>query len=110
MITIPLQRVVLAVIFFLVAAYAMAIERDFPEGTKRGRLSTTELGELIVNNKLIHILPSLRIFNEEGLIVNSASVYANNVMINYLLNDYGEVERIWILSEEEARRPLVIKR
>ncbi|MBI3713619.1 MAG: hypothetical protein HY253_11765 [Burkholderiales bacterium] len=86
--------------------HAMQVERSFPEGIKRGKLSTTALADLVIDGKLLHSSVALRIFDEENRIVMPASLYVKNAPVNYLLNEMGEVHRVWMLTEEEARRPL----
>lgn len=90
----------------LTSVHAKQVERNFPEGIKRGKLSTTALADLVIDGKLRVSSVALRIFDVENRIVMPASLYVNNVPVYYLMNDMGEVHRVWILTEEEARRPM----
>lgn len=82
-----------------------AEERVFPAQTKRGKLTITAQGDVIIDGKLRNISPSTRVYSEEGLIVPIASVAANKLLINFTLNDFGDVEKIWLLTPDEASRP-----
>lgn len=93
-------------VFASVSTQAMQIERPFPEGIKRGKLSTTALAELVIDGKLRHPSAAIRIYSEDNLIVTQASVYVRDAVIYYLQNDFGEIEKIWILSREEASKPI----
>lgn len=97
---------VMLVLLLASGVSAMQVERQFPEGTKRGKLSTTELADLVIDGKLRVSSPALRIYNEENAIVLPASLYVKNVLVHYWENDIGEIQRVWILSADEARRPL----
>lgn len=92
--------------FLISGAQAMQHERSFPEGVKRGKLSTTELADLVIDGKVRYSSVALRIYDEENRIVLPASLYVKNVLVYYLINEMGEVHRVWILTEEEARRPV----
>lgn len=85
---------------------AMQVERSFPLGVKLGKLSMTDLADVVIDGKLVPMSVALRIFDEENRIVLPASLYVKNVPVYYVINEMGEVHRIWILTVEEARRPL----
>ncbi|MFC0351516.1 hypothetical protein [Undibacterium danionis] len=88
------------------SANAMQVERMFPEGIKRGKLSTTALAELVIDGKLRQSAIGIRIYSEDNLTVTPASVDVNNVVIYYLENEFGEIQKIWILTAEEASKPI----
>lgn len=98
------QSCVLAMLLASAAMSALAIERIFPENVKRGKLSVTALADLLINGKLRHTTPSTRIYNEDGLIVTSATLASVNAIINYTENEFGEIERVWILSTAEVKQ------
>lgn len=87
-------------------ASAMQIERTFPPEVKRGKLSTTDLAELVIDGKLRMYSPGLRIYSEDNLTLTIASVDVRNIIINYVENEFGEIQKIWVLTAEEARQPL----
>ena len=87
-------------------ATAMQFERNFPVGIKRGKMTTTDLADVVIDGKLRLVSMGLRIYNEENAIVPVAHVYVKNVVVNYLEDDIGEIQKIWILTPEEAKLPL----
>lgn len=96
----------LAIFGLMSNAGAMQMERNFPVDVKRGKLSTTPLAELVIDGKLRLHTPALRIYSEDNLTLTIASVDVRNIMINYVENEFGEIQRIWVLTAEEARQPL----
>lgn len=91
---------------FTSSGYAMQVERSFPAGVKLGKLSMTALADVVIDGKLVPMSVALRIYDEENRIVVPASLYVKNVPVYYVINEMGEVHRIWILTVEEVRRPL----
>jgi hypothetical protein len=96
----------LASFSLIFSAQAMQVERNFPEGIKRGKLSTTALAELVIDGKFRHSAVGIRIYNEDNLTMTPASVDVSNVIIFYLENEFGEIQKIWILTAEEASKPI----
>lgn len=84
---------------------AMQMDRAFPAGIKRGKMSTTALAEIVIDGKLKPLSVALRIYNDDNLLVTPASVDVRNIVVYYLENEVGEVHKIWILTAEEAKRP-----
>lgn len=105
-----LRFVVIACLFACLnsffSASAMQIERTFPPEVKRGKLSTTDLAELVIDGKLRDYSPGLRIYSEDNLTLTIASVDVRNIIINYVENEFGEIQKIWVLTAEEASQPL----
>lgn len=105
-----LRFVVIACLFSCLSSFltvnAMQLERTFPPEVKRGKMSTTELAELVIDGKLRATSPALRIFSEENLTLTLASVDVRNIVINYVENEFGEIQKIWVLTADEARQPL----
>ncbi len=104
-----LYRLVLASLLAFLASNVMAIERNFPQETKRGKLSVTKLADLVIDGKLRRIVPSTRIYNEEGLLVTTSLLNSVDAPINYTENEFGEIERVWILTPAEASQRLIKK-
>ena len=47
------------------AVQTMQVERNFPVGVKRGKMTTTDLAQVVIDGKLRLLSPALRIYNEE---------------------------------------------
>ncbi len=86
--------------------FAMQIERNFPAGIKRGKMTVTEYAEIAIDGKIRLLTPGLIIYNEDNMKQNVGSLDVRNVPVFYKQNEYGELERIWILTAEEARLQL----
>lgn len=97
---------VIAFFCIMTNANAMQMERQFPIDVKRGKLSTTALAELVIDGKLRQHTPALRIYSEDNLTLTLASVDVRNIVINYVENEFGEIQKIWVLTAEEARQAL----
>ncbi|TXI95672.1 MAG: hypothetical protein E6Q34_02530 [Burkholderiaceae bacterium] len=88
------------------ALQARQLERNFPVGVKRGKMTTTDLAQVVIDGKLRLLSPALRIYNEENAITPVAHVYVRNIIVFYLEDDVGEILKIWILTPEETKLPL----
>ncbi|UGQ45499.1 hypothetical protein [Massilia endophytica] len=78
-------------------------EREFPANAKRGRMAPGYFPELTLDGKVRRLSPSGRIFNQENLVEPMASLRGSYV-VNYTEDANGDIDRIWILTPEEARR------
>jgi hypothetical protein len=88
------------------ATHAMQMERTFPVGVKRGKLSTTALAEIVIDGKLRQATAGLRIYSDHNLFITLGSIDVRNIMINYTQNEFGEIEKIWVLTLDEASVPI----
>jgi hypothetical protein len=88
----------------LLAAQANA--RPFPANVKRGVLNCSAAPKIVIDDKLMASTPATRIYNDANLIVMPAYLGSASKVVNYTLNTVGQVERIWILTDAEARTPL----
>jgi len=102
-------QVLLLTTLFGFASMAMADERIFPAQTKRGKLTVTERVEVMIDGKIRNTRPSTRIYNENDLIVQISTVFVKNAAVNYTENDLGDIEKIWLLTAQEASRPSLKK-
>ncbi|MFZ6743596.1 hypothetical protein ACO0LC_10250 [Undibacterium sp. JH2W] len=107
-----LRRVMM---FFMLAVLATASlpgfaqspgERKFPENTKRGVLNMSQYPDVLINGKSVNTAPGLRIFDDENLFISPTQITGNYIIINYLEDNFGEVSRIWVLTEAERRKTL----
>lgn len=90
----------------LTALPAHAADRPFPQNAKRGTMSPANYPELMVDGKLRYLAPGARIWNQDNLIELPASLRGANLPVNYTEDAQGQIDRVWILSAEEARQPL----
>ena len=93
-------------IFLAVTAYsALALDRFFPPGAKRGKMSPGIYPEIVINSKVRHLSAGARIWNQNNLIEMPAYLQGSNLVVNYTENMQGDIDRVWILTEEEASQP-----
>jgi hypothetical protein len=94
----------LAVIFALFAlnlAHAETANRIFPKGIKVGILNGSQVPDIVIDDKARNITPSTRIYGQDNLLVKTGSLPAEKLIVAYRDNEYGDVDRIWILTAEE---------
>ncbi|HJV79784.1 hypothetical protein [Noviherbaspirillum sp.] len=90
----------------VMALPALAFDRPFPTNTKRGTMSPAPYPQIEIEGKARRLSPGARIWNEDNLIQMPASLRGSNFVVNYTENDQGEIDRVWILTADEARQPL----
>lgn len=94
--------------FFLAVSVlsAHAFDRPVSPLAKRGTMSPAIYPAIVINGKMRNLAVSARIWNEDNLIEQPAYLRATEVVVNYTENQDGDIDRIWILSKDEASRPL----
>lgn len=96
-----------------VTSFAMAaagFDRPFPPHAKRGEMRPGIHPEIRINGKPRLLSAGARIWNADNLIELPASLQEGKYVVNYTENDAGEIDRVWMLSREEARQPAPNKR
>lgn len=81
-------------------------ERNFPENTKRGVLNMSQYPNVLINGKAVNTAPGLRIFDDENLFISPTQITGNYIIINYLEDNFGDVAKIWVLTDAERKRTL----
>ena len=99
----PLLTISLSV---MLALPAMAFDRPFPAPTKRGHMSPGAHPEIAIDGKLRRLSPGARIWNQNNLIEMPAALRGTNIVVNYTEDAQGEIDRVWILTPEEANQPV----
>lgn len=88
----------------VVALPALAGERPFPANTKRGTMSPALHPAVIIDGKQRTLSPGARIWNQENLIEVPASLRGANFVINYTEDNQGAIDRVWLLTPDEAKK------
>jgi len=78
--------------------------RAFPPNAKRGKFTPSYHPEIYIDGKLRRLSPSSRIFNQENLIEMLATLRGKDIVVNYTEDRDGNIDRVWILTREEARQ------
>jgi len=102
----------LLMIFLLatLAFSAMAAERDFPASTLRGKLTITDYPTVTINGNTLQLSPGSRIWNAEQLTQTPNSLGSDTYLVNYTVNAQGDIDRVWILTADEASQKVDVQR
>ena len=100
------QRFMLCLLLAATMFSVFAFDRPFPDTVKRGTLLTSGYTTVLINGKERKLSPATVIRNQDNLIEQPASLPNTPMVINYTENFEGEIDRIWILSSDEASRPV----
>lgn len=93
----------------LTAASALADERPgrtFPTGVKRGKMTPAYFPDINIDGQLRRLAPGARIFNRDNLIEMAGALRGSEMTINYTVDEQGQIDKIWILTAEEAAQKL----
>ena len=107
------MRIVRFLCFVMLVAAASAawsFERPFPPIAKRGQLSMEEYPVILLDDKPRRLSAGGWIRNENNTIDMPVTLRGRRYTVNYTENAQGEVDRVWILSAEEASRPAPAER
>lgn len=86
------------------ALSAWAAERTFPANAQRGKMTPGYFPEVSIDGGTRRLSPAARIFNQDNLIEMPAALRGSDIVVNYTLDGEGRIDRIWILTAEEAAR------
>jgi len=97
-----LSAFLLATLTYSVAAY----ERPFPANAKRGTMTPAIYPAVVIDGKQRMLSPGAQIFNTDNMIEMPAAVRGSKIAVNFTENNQGQIHRIWMLSRQEAGKPL----
>lgn len=83
---------------------AQAFERPFPPAAKRGVMTPAVSPTIIINDKTRRLTAGARIWNQNNTIDMPAALRGSNLPVNYTEIDSGEIDRVWILTADEAAK------
>ncbi|MYN39711.1 hypothetical protein GTP55_10035 [Duganella sp. FT109W] len=97
-----LSALILAAMLALPALVALAIDRPFPANILRGKFTPGYYPDITLDGKPRQLSPSARIFNQDNRIEMPAAVRGTDIVVNYTVDGMGYIDRIWILTDDEA--------
>jgi hypothetical protein len=100
-----LQRLLTCCALTIIAFSVQAFERPFPETAKRGKMSPAVYPTLVIDGTTRRLSGGGRIWNSDNLIQMPATIQGGAYIVNYTETLEGDIDRVWILTEEEARKP-----
>jgi hypothetical protein len=86
-------------------AQAQAPQRMFPPAARRGTLSTVDYPTIRMNGTVRKLAPGAWIRNDRNTVDVPSSLAGRQYTVNYTENPEGDVDRVWILTAEEASQP-----
>jgi hypothetical protein len=84
---------------------AFAFDRPFPPDAKRGVMSPALFPAIEIDGKSRALAAGARIWNQDNLIEMPASLRGSDFIVNYTEDHQGDIDRVWILTAEEAKKP-----
>lgn len=103
--TLSFKRFSLFLSALAVAGAAHAFERPFPANAKRGTMSPAAYPTIVIDGKTRNLAASARIWNTNNTIDMPNSIAGSDMKVNYTENAQGEIDRVWILTAQEAAQP-----
>ena len=96
----------------LIAATSLALpvsaqsHRRFPADALRGELTITQAPAALLNGQPASLAPGVRIRGDNNLLLLSASLTGQALIVNYTLESNGLLKDVWILNHaESANKP-----
>jgi hypothetical protein len=101
------RRFLMLVLSATITTSGWAFDRPFPANAKRGTMTPALYPSIVISGTTRKLSVAARIWNQDNLIQVPASLPARDFTVNYTEDTQGEIDRVWILTSEEARKPLV---
>ncbi|MNR87785.1 hypothetical protein D3C72_186850 [compost metagenome] len=101
-----IQTFLLSCALALVTLSAQAFDRPFPDIAKRGVMTPANYPAVIINEKTRTLSAGARIWNQDNMIEMPSALRGSEMAVNYTESDTGDIDRIWILTADEAKRTL----
>ena len=104
-----IQTFLLSCALALVTLTAQAFDRPFPDTVKRGVMTPANYPAIIIDEKTRTLSAGARIWNQDNMIEMPSALRGSEMAVNYTENDNGEIDRVWILSADEAKKTLPLQ-
>ena len=78
------------------------VPRLFPAGVNRGTLVVTQAPDITLDAQADRLSPGARIRDMSNLLVLSATLTGQSLLVNYLRDTNGMVKEVWIITPTEA--------
>ncbi|ABR91104.1 Uncharacterized conserved protein [Janthinobacterium sp. Marseille] len=101
-----IQTFLLSCALALVTLTAQAFERPFPDTVKRGVMTPANYPAIIIDEKTRTLSAGARIWNQDNMIEMPSALRGSEFAVNYTESDTGDIDRIWILTADEAKKTL----
>ncbi|MFN3415435.1 MAG: hypothetical protein ACK4ZD_03875 [Caldimonas sp.] len=89
----------------LVAQAQAVVARQFPATALRGEMVFGQPPEVVLNGQPARMVPASRIRGTNNLLLLSGSLVGAKAVVHYTLDPQGFVKDVWILREDELKKP-----
>lgn len=79
--------------------------RSFPAKALRATMVVTQTPSILIDGRPERLSPGARIRGANNMLVLSASLTGQQLLVNLVRDPMGLVHEVWILTEAEARLP-----
>jgi len=86
-------------------ATAQPAVRPFPAHALRAALVVTQTPSITIDGKPARLSPGVRIYGANNMLVLSAALTGQPLLVNFVREPLGLVHKVWILTEAEAKLP-----
>jgi len=100
-----IKRSLCALLLAAVTLPALA-DRPFPANAQRGAMTLGVFPAITMNGVARQLSVGARIFNRHNTIDMPETITGNNIVVNYTEDNMGYIDRVWILTREEAAQDL----
>ena len=83
------------------AAAQNLVQRQFPAQALRGTLKVVDAPEALLNGQSARLAPGARIRGTNNLLVMSAAITGQTLVVNYTRDTDGLLKDVWILRADE---------
>ena len=84
---------------------APAAVRPFPAQALRAAMVVTATPNILIDGQPARLSPGVRIYGTNNMLVMSATLTGQQLLVNFVREHTGLVHQVWILTEAEARLP-----
>jgi hypothetical protein len=77
--------------------------RDFPNNALRGEMVVLTPPDISMDGKPDRLSPGARVRGSDNLLVMTGQVVNQKLTVNYLRDNMGLVQQVWVLTEAEAK-------
>ena len=80
--------------------------RTFPKDAKRGELVVLAAPDIAIDSKPDRLSPGVRIRDAKNNLVLSGTLTNQRLVVNYVRDNTGLVQNVWVLTSDEARQKM----
>ena len=82
-------------------------KRKFPVDVERGKLVIKQPPYVMLDGKQEIMAPGVRVMGLQNTLVLTRTLVDQNLLVNYRRNDLGQIKEVWLLTDPEAKTPII---